>query len=102
MSCPGMKTTARWNRPIVARAKSTTGLSLSTSPSSCRLNCKIATSRNGMSRSDVQCLQHKRRYEARCAVRRWDEQGRAVRENDYLQMFTKEYESLAHIQGAMS
>ena len=46
----------------------------------------------------AQRLDRKRRYEARCAIRRRDEQARAVREEEYLREFISEYESLHRIQ----
>ena len=61
----------------------------------------MAISGSNMNRKEVQCLERKRRNEARCAIRQYDEQARAVRENNYLKTLIKEYESLARIQGAM-
>lgn len=56
---------------------------------------------NNVSRNDVQRLECKRRYEACFIIKQSDEQARAVRENDYLEKFIKEYESLTYIQGIM-
>ena len=60
----------------------------------------METTRNNVNHSEVQRLERKKRYETRCAIRQRDENARAIRENDYLQTFIKEYESLARIQGA--
>lgn len=42
-------------------------------------------------------LERRRRYKARCAIRRRDEQVRALREEEYLREFITEYESLHRI-----
>ena len=61
----------------------------------------MAASRSNVSGNDVERLQRKRLYEARCAIKQRDEQARAVREDEYLKTFISQYESLASIQGDM-
>ena len=61
----------------------------------------MASIGKNVSRIDVQRLERKRCYETRCATTQRDENTLAVRENNYLKTFIKEYNSLAHIQGAM-
>ena len=63
--------------------------------------CKMAISGDNVNHSDVQRLQHKRRYKVRCAIRQCNEYAKGVREDEFLDKFIAEYKYLPCLQNSV-